>query len=202
MHPPGSSQPLRGYLTLVEISQTLFIKWLPNTLINGTNLMWMHVLSVDVTHEVAHLHCHQKKGQEEAELIMVGFNGIAYPSLKFPKPSSLVMFLEALENGLHPYGSLEPPLWFLRQQHANMIPAPSDIIRSVVSPSHPLNSFTLSNQVFRVRFSKSSTSNNETEELEWMESDADTPTHSRLSPPYPQNISPLAVTESKQSSRK
>jgi hypothetical protein len=129
MHPPGSSQPLRGYLTLVEISQTLFIKWLPNTLINGTNLMWMHVLSVDVTHEVAHLHCHQKKGQEEAELIMVGFNGIAYPSLKFPKPSSLVMFLEALENGLHPYGSLEPPLWFLRQQHANMIPAPSDIIR-------------------------------------------------------------------------
>jgi hypothetical protein len=35
-----------------------------------------------------------------------------------------------------------------------------------------------------------------------MATDADTPTHSRLSPPYPQNISPLAVTESKQSSRK
>ena len=59
-------------------------------------------------------------GEEEhegiAKLILIGYNGIAYPPLHFPQPSSLIHFLEALENGLNPRGCLEPPLWFLKQQ--------------------------------------------------------------------------------------
>ena len=83
------------------------------------------MLSVDVCSSVAHLHCHhhpveegkmEGEGAGEATLILIGYDGIAFPSLHFPQPASLVHFLEALENGLQPKGCLEPPLWFLKQQ--------------------------------------------------------------------------------------
>lgn len=150
------------------------------------------MLSVDMCNSVAHLHCHRSteeedEGQEDkgafpaAKLILIGYNGIAYPPLLFPQPSSLVHFLEALENGLHPQGCLEPPLWFLKQQHREKISvALSSALRSVLtiimysiqcclqlnglclhvcrsfsgdlSPDDDLPS--IWNQVFRVRFNK------------------------------------------------
>ena len=39
----------------------------------------------------------------------------------------MLSFLDALENGLHPQGCLEPPLWFLRQQQINSIPRTTSI---------------------------------------------------------------------------
>lgn len=59
------------------------------------------MLSVNVTQDIAHIHCHHKKVEQGAEqgagpeddqqqvlyseLIMIGYNGIAYPSLMFPQ---------------------------------------------------------------------------------------------------------------------
>lgn len=54
------------------------------------SLEWLHVLSVDVTHDVAHLHCHQGPEQDDAVLILVGYNGIAYPSLTFPQVIQII----------------------------------------------------------------------------------------------------------------
>ena len=54
-----------------------------HTIYHLYSLNWVHVLSVDITHDVAHLHCHQGDKQDESELVMIGYNGIAYPSLKF-----------------------------------------------------------------------------------------------------------------------
>ena len=43
----------------------------------------------------------------------------------------MLSFLDALENGLHPQGCLEPPLWFLRQQQINTIPRSTSISSTI-----------------------------------------------------------------------
>lgn len=42
---------------------------------------------------------------------MVGRDGVMRPPIKFPKGGHLLAFLSCLENGLVPYGQLDPPLW-------------------------------------------------------------------------------------------
>ncbi|XP_019848772.1 PREDICTED: small G protein signaling modulator 1-like [Amphimedon queenslandica] len=196
MYPPGINVPLQGYLTLAEVGDTFYIKWLPNTLINGSGIKWSHVLSVNVTQDIAHIHCHHKKveqgveqgaGSEDdqqqvlySELIMIGYNGIAYPSLMFPQSSSMLRFLESLENALHPRGCLEPPLWFLRQQHQRNRPnSLSSTIKKIAvygSTEDPLEATPTDwelppvwSQVFRVRVAKP----HPPQQLEWTENEVE-----------------------------
>ena len=58
---------------------------------------------------------HQSPGSS-AELILIGYDGIAHPPIVFTHQPSLFLFLECLENSLLPRGSLEPPLWYLKTQ--------------------------------------------------------------------------------------
>lgn len=210
MQPPGFSFALEGYLTLVQIEDSLLLKWLPNILINrtrehedDTSLLWLHILSLDITNDVAHAHCHQGAGHNESEIILIGYNGIAYPMLSFPQPSSLIHFLEAMENGLHPRGCLEPPLWFLRQPQKFRKRSDDATISSTIrniavhgSPTAPVPVSSMSllneegfpatwNQVFRVRFSRQERVNGDTT-AEW---DEGIESKDRLlSPTLPDNV--------------
>ena len=51
-----------------------------------------------------------------AEMTLIGFDGIAYPSIVFSHHPSLFHFLEHLENSLLPQGCLLPPLWYIKAQ--------------------------------------------------------------------------------------
>lgn len=53
---------------------------------------------------------------QSAELILIGYDGIAHPPLLFPHQPSFFMFLECLENSLLPQGCLEPPLWYIKDK--------------------------------------------------------------------------------------
>ena len=55
-----------------------------------------------------------------AEMILIGYDGIAFPPILFPHQPSLFMFLECLENSLLPQGCLEPPLWYIKT-HATKV---------------------------------------------------------------------------------
>ena len=53
-------------------------------------------------------------------MILIGYDGIAFPPILFPHQPSLFMFLECLENSLLPQGCLEPPLWYIKT-HATKV---------------------------------------------------------------------------------
>ena len=57
---------------------------------------------------------------KSAEMILIGYDGIAFPPILFPHQPSLFMFLECLENSLLPQGCLEPPLWYIKT-HATKV---------------------------------------------------------------------------------
>ena len=59
--------------------------------------------------------CYMHTGQS-AELILIGYDGIALPPLLFPHQPSFFLFLECLENSLLPQGCLEPPLWYIKDK--------------------------------------------------------------------------------------
>lgn len=124
MQPPGFDEPLQGYLALQQGVTSLLLKWIPDSLLKDSDSsgkkyvcnssLWKHVLSVEIRN-VAHLHCHKTPGSS-AELILIGYDGIAHPPIVFTHQPSLFLFLECLENSLLPRGSLEPPLWYLKTQ--------------------------------------------------------------------------------------
>ena len=85
-----------------------------HTLPHTHSSLWDHVLSLDIGSQVAHIHCH--RSDDSAKMILIGYDGIAYPRLIFSHQPSLFQFLECLENNLLPRGSLEPPLWYIKAQ--------------------------------------------------------------------------------------
>ena len=44
-------------------------------------------------------------------VILIGQDGVQRPPIRFPTTGSLLSFLNCLENGLHPNGELDPPLF-------------------------------------------------------------------------------------------
>ena len=70
---------------------------------------WNYALNVNVEN-IVYLHCHQHKSSYSS-IVMVGHDGVMHPPIKFPKGGHLLAFLSCLENGLVPYGQLDPPLW-------------------------------------------------------------------------------------------
>ncbi|XP_027196106.2 small G protein signaling modulator 2-like isoform X2 [Dermatophagoides pteronyssinus] len=130
MQPIDDQEPMPGYLSLHQDSNGLSIKWTPNQLINGrvnqpssdgnndgffnhsmdkTSAFWNYALNVNVEN-IVYLHCHQHK-LSYSSIVMVGRDGVMHPPIKFPKGGHLLAFLSCLENGLVPYGQLDPPLW-------------------------------------------------------------------------------------------
>ena len=69
---------------------------------------WDYALTLNVE-EVVYLHCHQQEGS--GTIVLVGQDGVMQPPIKFPRGGHLLSFLSCLENGLMPYGQLDPPLW-------------------------------------------------------------------------------------------
>ncbi|KAH9420006.1 Small G protein signaling modulator 2, partial [Dermatophagoides pteronyssinus] len=129
-NPIDDQEPMPGYLSLHQDSNGLSIKWTPNQLINGrvnqpssdgnndgffnhsmdkTSAFWNYALNVNVEN-IVYLHCHQHK-LSYSSIVMVGRDGVMHPPIKFPKGGHLLAFLSCLENGLVPYGQLDPPLW-------------------------------------------------------------------------------------------
>ena len=43
-------------------------------------------------------------------MVLIAQDGVQRPPIRFPTTGSLMRFLECLENGLVPYGRLDPPL--------------------------------------------------------------------------------------------
>ena len=69
---------------------------------------WDYALSLSIE-DVVYLHCHQQEGS--GSIVLVGQDGVMQPPIRFPKGGHLLSFLSCLENGLMPYGQLDPPLW-------------------------------------------------------------------------------------------
>lgn len=67
-----------------------------------------------------HAHTQSPHPGRSAEMILIGYDGIAFPPILFPHQPSLFMFLECLENSLLPQGCLEPPLWYIKT-HATKV---------------------------------------------------------------------------------
>ena len=51
------------------------------------------------------------KGDLGGSVVLIGQDGIQLPPLTFPSSGSLLSFLTCLEQGLHPDGRLDPPLF-------------------------------------------------------------------------------------------
>jgi len=161
VHPPGFSEPLQGYLSLQMVVTSLVLKWIPNALLqdptsDAKSLLWDSVLSVDIVKEVAHIHCHRTPGQS-ARMSLIGYDGIAYPSIIFSHHPSLFHFLECLENSLLPQGCLEPPLWYIKEQttkanKSNLGAALQMISGTSVEEERWFEGLEGWNQVFRVRY--------------------------------------------------
>ncbi|RWS04199.1 small G protein signaling modulator 1-like protein, partial [Dinothrombium tinctorium] len=121
VQPRENTEPMPGYLSLHQTPNGLVIKWTPNQLMNGSSLcentadassdksmFWEFAMSVPLD-EIVYLHCHQQ--ESDGEIVLVGQDGIQHPPIRFPKGGHLLSFLSCLENGLMPYGQLDPPLW-------------------------------------------------------------------------------------------
>ncbi|XP_054167944.1 small G protein signaling modulator 1-like isoform X2 [Oppia nitens] len=125
IQPRENMEAIPGYLSLHSTHIGLIIKWTPNQLMNGctpsfgelTNdsvnsldksTFWEYALSLSVD-EIVYLHCHQQEGSDS--IVLVGQDGVMQPPIRFPKGGHLLSFLSCLENGLMPYGQLDPPLW-------------------------------------------------------------------------------------------
>lgn len=125
----GLPEPMNGYLSLHQISQSLVIKWTPNELMNGagngagnevscpteaTSDYWLYALNINVD-EIVYVHCHQNCGEETGgTIILVGQDGVQQPPIHFPEGGHMQAFLNCLETGLLPNGQLDPPLWSQR----------------------------------------------------------------------------------------
>eukprot|EP00731_Ephydatia_muelleri_P022689 Em0015g272a len=158
IQPPGFIAPLPGYLSLHQVHASILLKWLPNSVLENNkankSFLWEHVMCIDVDKEVAHLHCHCSSGQP-AHLILIGYDGIAHPTIMFYHQPSMFSFLECLENTLLPQGCLEPPLWYLKEQHLKGKPlhigAMMGLVEHEEDPEEWRNVEDGWSQVFRVR---------------------------------------------------
>ncbi|CAG2162085.1 unnamed protein product, partial [Oppiella nova] len=125
IQPRENMEAIPGYLSLHSTHIGLIIKWTPNQLMNGCtpsvgeiasepansqdkSTFWDYALSLNVD-EIVYLHCHQQEGS--GSIVLVGQDGVMQPPIKFPRGGHLLSFLSCLENGLMPYGQLDPPLW-------------------------------------------------------------------------------------------
>ncbi|KAK3737452.1 hypothetical protein QZH41_008338 [Actinostola sp. cb2023] len=150
VQPNEKCGPIPGYLSLHKNNEMLVLKWTPNTLMNGSNekeksLFWDHALTVNLS-DVVYIHCHQQAGS--AGVILIGQDGVQRPPIYFPTPGSLLSFLNCLENGLHPNGQLDPPL-FSPRSRTLVLPR----LRSTgetSAPTSPTKEFSNQDYVFRL----------------------------------------------------
>ena len=83
-----------------------------------------------------------------AGVILIGQDGVQRPPIYFPTPGSLLSFLNCLENGLHPNGQLDPPL-FSPRSRTLVLPR----LRSTgetSAPTSPTKDFSNQDYVFRL----------------------------------------------------
>ncbi|XP_032242258.2 small G protein signaling modulator 2 isoform X2 [Nematostella vectensis] len=118
VQPHEKASPIPGYLSLHKSNELLVLKWTPNTLMSGSDekeksLFWDYALTVNLN-DVVYLHCHQQSGS--GVVILIGQDGVQRPPIHFPTAGSLLSFLNCLENGLHPFGQLDPPLFAPRSR--------------------------------------------------------------------------------------
>ncbi|KAM7433857.1 Small G protein signaling modulator 2 [Porites harrisoni] len=110
---PHEEHPIAGYLSLHKSNESLLLKWTPNKLMSGSceqekSQFWDYALTVNL-HDVVYIHCHQHGVY--GVVILIGQDGVQRPPIRFPTTGSLLSFLNCLENGLHPHGELDPPLF-------------------------------------------------------------------------------------------
>uniref|UniRef100_A0A336LLF9 CSON010949 protein n=1 Tax=Culicoides sonorensis TaxID=179676 RepID=A0A336LLF9_CULSO len=121
--PKDVDEPMPGYLSLHQNTQSLIIKWTPNQLMNGfsesenvadKSSYWAYALNINVD-EIVYVHCHQARGTDTGgTIILVGQDGVQRPPIHFPEGGHMAQFLGCLETGLLPHGQLDPPLWTQR----------------------------------------------------------------------------------------
>ena len=117
---------LVGYLSMHVLSSIdgLVLKWTPNQMMNNDESLrsvsgklvrqstfWEYAVHVDLN-TIVYLHCHRDKNEvvEQAELVLVGQDGVQHSPLYFPTINSFVQFLICFETSLLPTGKLEPPI--------------------------------------------------------------------------------------------
>ncbi|KAL9981050.1 hypothetical protein ACROYT_G009707 [Oculina patagonica] len=110
---PHDEHPIAGYLSLHKSNESMLLKWTPNKLMSGScerekSQFWDYALTVNL-HDVVYIHCHQHGMY--GVVILIGQDGVQRPPIRFPTTGSLLSFLNCLENGLHPHGELDPPLF-------------------------------------------------------------------------------------------
>ncbi|CAG0890499.1 unnamed protein product [Cyprideis torosa] len=127
VQPKPDTDALPGYMSLHQNSRgSLFVKWTPNELMNGSSVSWETTerepgdrergvfwdlalnLKVD---DLVYLHCHQAGPDAGGTLVFVGQDGVPRPAIQFPPGGHLLAFLTCFETGLLPRGHLDPPLW-------------------------------------------------------------------------------------------
>ncbi|CAF3414264.1 unnamed protein product [Rotaria sp. Silwood1] len=143
VQPIPGHDPIPGYLSLHLNQNGLTLKWTPNQLMNGcstgtkslksssqetnsfdshsstdtskrSSILWDYAISVNMS-SIVYLHCHQHVDGDR--IVLVGCDGVQYPPLHIKdKGGHLLAFLSCLENGLAPYGQLDPPLCFEKEQ--------------------------------------------------------------------------------------
>lgn len=116
-------EPMPGYLSLHQMTNSLTVKWTPNQLMNGYNESdlidkssnyWGYALNINVD-EIVYVHCHQTSGSDSGgTIVFVGQDGVQRPPIHFPEGGHMASFLSCLETGLLPHGQLDPPLWSQR----------------------------------------------------------------------------------------
>ncbi|XP_031553392.1 small G protein signaling modulator 1-like isoform X2 [Actinia tenebrosa] len=150
VQPNEMVSPIPGYLSLHKNNETLVLKWTPNTLMSGCDekeksLFWDHALTVNLS-DVVYLHCHQQASS--GVVILIGQDGVQRPPIHFPTPGSLLSFLNCLENGLHPNGQLDPPLFSPRSR--SMVLPRLKRVGDGSAPSSPTKEFSNQDYVFRL----------------------------------------------------
>ena len=77
-------------------------------------------------------------------VILIGQDGVQRPPIRFPTTGSLLSFLNCLENGLHPHGELDPPLFNPRSKGLGLprlkkTPSGDNLLLNVLSKGENTN---------------------------------------------------------------
>lgn len=110
------TEPMPGYLSLHQMTNSLTVKWTPNQLMNGdlidkSSNFWGYALNINVD-EIVYVHCHQSSTDGTGgTIVFVGQDGVQRSPIHFPEGGHMAAFLSCLETGLLPHGQLDPPLW-------------------------------------------------------------------------------------------
>lgn len=143
---PHEEHPIAGYLSLHKSNDSLLLKWTPNKLMSGScerekSQFWDYALTVNL-HDVVYIHCHQHGVY--GVVILIGQDGVQRPPIRFPTTGSLLSFLNCLENGLHPHGELDPPLFNPRSKGLGLprlkkTPSGDNLLLNVLSKGENTN---------------------------------------------------------------